>query len=374
MYIIDKNKNRIERLENRSLAELGFKEREHLQEWIANDPLVFGEELLVIQKEFAGFSDTNERLDLLALDKQGDLVIVENKLDDTGRDVTWQALKYASYCSGLSKENIRKIYQEYLDKTEPGANAEDKLTEFYDNTEYEDISINKGLTQRIILVATKFRKEVASTVLWLLNYKLRLQCFRISPYSMGEQLFINFEQIIPTKDAEEYMIGMAEKAQDDLDSQTELKNRHIIRKEFWTKLIQDMNTKSNLFQNISPSKYNWIGTGSGVRGFGYNFAVSKSYGRAELYIDRGDKEENKKLFDILYSQKNAIEEAFHGELVWERLEDKRACRVKAELDSNVFDKEYWPDMIEFMTDNMIRLEKAFKGPIHKIGKSLKAIG
>jgi len=268
MYLIDKEKNRIERLENRSFVDLGFKERENLQEWIANDPQVFGEELLIIQKEFAGFSDTNERLDLLALDKQGDLVIIENKLDDTGRDVTWQSLKYASYCSGLSKENIRKIYQEYLDKTESGANAEEKLSEFYENAEYEDISINKGLTQRIILVAAKFRKEVTSTVLWLLNYKLRLQCFRVSPYSMGDQLFINFEQIIPTKDAEEYMIGMAEKAQDDLDNQTELKHRHIIRKEFWTKMIHDMNSKSSLFQNISPSKYNWIGAGSGVRGVG----------------------------------------------------------------------------------------------------------
>ncbi len=92
MYLIDKTNNRIEQLEKKSFAELGFKERENFQEWIANTPEAFGEELLIIQKEFAGFSDTNERLDLLALDKQGDLVIIENKLDDTGRDVTWQAL------------------------------------------------------------------------------------------------------------------------------------------------------------------------------------------------------------------------------------------------------------------------------------------
>ena len=50
------------------------------------------------RREFAGFSDTHERLDLLALDKQGSLVLIENKLDDTGRDLTWQVLKYASYC------------------------------------------------------------------------------------------------------------------------------------------------------------------------------------------------------------------------------------------------------------------------------------
>jgi hypothetical protein len=50
-------------------------------------PRCLGEDLLVIQKEFAGYSDTHERLDLLAIDKQGSLVLIENKLGDTGRDL-----------------------------------------------------------------------------------------------------------------------------------------------------------------------------------------------------------------------------------------------------------------------------------------------
>ena len=114
MYMINEQKNRLERLEEVTFSELGFRERKHLQEWIAKDPNVLGEDLLIIQKEFDGFSETRERLDLLALDKEGNLVIIENKLDDSGKDVTWQALKYASYCSSLTKEDIRNIYQDYL--------------------------------------------------------------------------------------------------------------------------------------------------------------------------------------------------------------------------------------------------------------------
>ena len=102
MYKIDKRSNRISRLEVKRFTELGFTERNHLQEWLANEPEALGEELLIIQKEFDGFDDTRERLDLLALDKDGCLVVIENKLDDTGRDVVWQALKYASYCSSLT--------------------------------------------------------------------------------------------------------------------------------------------------------------------------------------------------------------------------------------------------------------------------------
>jgi RecB family endonuclease NucS len=130
MFQIDKVSNSIRSLTPQTFAEIGFKERANLQEWIAKEPSCFGEDLLVIQKEFSGFSDTRERLDILALDKQGSLVLIENKLDDSGRDVTWQALKYASYCSRLTKENIRNIYQEFLQKTDPSADAGTLIAEF----------------------------------------------------------------------------------------------------------------------------------------------------------------------------------------------------------------------------------------------------
>lgn len=371
MYKIDRASNQIQQIKQCTFSELGFRERDHLQEWIAKEPSVLGEELLIIQKEFSGFSDTQERLDLLALDKQGSLVIIENKLDDSGRDVTWQAMKYASYCSSLSKENIRKMYQDYLDQNSFDVKAEDGLSDFYDGADYEDIALNKGVTQRIILIAAKFRKEVTSTVLWLLNYKVRIQCFRATPYSMGEELFLNVDQIIPTQDAEDYMIGMAEKAQEDISSQTQSNQLQIIRKEFWTKLLPVMNSKSSLYQNINTSAYHWIGAGSGVRGLGLNFVATKSYGRAELYIDRGDKEENKFVFDELEKNKEKIESDFGGELVWERLDSKRASRIKVETNGNVTDKEQWDGMIEFMTDSMVNLESALKLPIKNVGEVLK---
>ena len=266
MFKIDTAANSITSLTIRTFGDLGFSERKNLQEWIAKEPSCLGEELLIIQKEFSGFSDTHERLDILALDKQGSLVLIENKLDDTGRDVTWQALKYASYCSRLSKENIRSIYQEFLAKTDPNADARDLITEFLEADDYEEVALNKSITQRIILIAANFRKEVTSTVLWLLNFKLRVQCFLVTPYSMGDQHFLNIEQIIPTKDAEEFMIGLADKALDEIEGATEEKNRHKVLREFWTKIIKAIASKTSLFQNISPGTKDWIQAGSGVRG------------------------------------------------------------------------------------------------------------
>jgi hypothetical protein len=286
MFVVDKNANKISRINERSFSELGFREREHLQEWLENEPEVFGEEILIIQKEFDGFDNTRERLDLLGIDKQGSLVIIENKLDDSGRDVTWQALKYASYCSSLSKLQVRDIYQEYLDKKNANEESEANISEFLNGEDFGEIQLNQS--QRIILVAANYRKEVTSTVLWLLTkYKLNIQCFKTTPYSFNNQILLNIEQIIPVKEVEEFTIKMAEKAQEEQDTQNELKTRHKLRLEFWKKLLEKYNqTNSNLFQNISPSKDAWISAGSGISGVGFQFVVSKRYARTNFMYQK----------------------------------------------------------------------------------------
>jgi len=80
------------------------------------------------------------------------------------------------------------------------------------------------------MIAGEFRKEVTSTVLWLLNYGLRVQCFKATPFKLAEQLFLNLEQIIPIKEAEDFVISMAKKSREEVGIQEELKERHVIRR------------------------------------------------------------------------------------------------------------------------------------------------
>jgi len=368
MYIIDKDKNRISRLEQKTFSELGFKERENLQEWLANNPEALGEELLIIQKEFDGFNDTRERLDLLALDKQGNIVVIENKLDDSGRDVTWQVLKYASYASSLTKDNIRNIFQSYLGTT---GQAEEKLGEFF-NSEYSELLLNQGSRQRIMMVAGQFRKEVTSTVLWLMNYKIRIQCFKVTPYAMGDKLFLDLEQILPLKDAEEYIISMAEKVQDDIASQESSKVSNNIRLEFWDQFINYNNSKNSLTKNLSPSNDSWIGVSIGVSGVSINIVVSKNYARNEIYINRGDKVKNKEIFDFIETHKSEIEEKFGKKLEWERMDDKVTCRIKDQLnDVSVFNKDDWENMNKYLQESLEQMERAFKETIKQLSNHLK---
>lgn len=370
MYQIDIHQNRIKNLKKKTFNELGFKERAHLQEWLANEPQALGEDFLIIQKEFDGFNGTNERLDLLALDKEGNLVIIENKLDDTGRDVTWQVLKYASYCSTLNKEHIKVIYQSYLDKIGSDDNAVDKLSTFY-NQEFEEITLNPGHTQRIILVSANFRKEVTSTVLWLLNYKLRIQCFKATPFALNDQLFLTMEQIIPTKDTEDFVISMADKTQDEINTQESLKSRHSIRMQFWSKTLPQLKGKTPIFQNTSPTKDHWLSAGgTGISGARYTMLVTKSYAGVQLEFAKASKEDNKKLFDELLSYKQKIEQVFGYPLVWERMDDNISSRVTYNLEGvNIFNKDDWHKMLTFLTTSIAALEKAMREPLGVIKKT-----
>ncbi|MFA6808734.1 MAG: hypothetical protein WCR27_07060, partial [Eubacteriales bacterium] len=76
--------------------------------------------------------EVNERLDLLALDKDGNLVIIEVKRDYSGGDVDFQALKYCSYCSTLTPTDILEIYEEYLNKFKIDESTVDSLLQFFD--------------------------------------------------------------------------------------------------------------------------------------------------------------------------------------------------------------------------------------------------
>lgn len=367
MYVINQENNSISEIKPTTFKQLGFREREHLQEWIAKNPACLDEELLIIQKEFSGFSDTNERLDLLALDKQGNLVIIENKLDDSGRDVTWQVLKYASYCSSLSSKDIIDIYNQYLGN----GSATEMLEEFFESEDYEK-ELNSGNSQRIMMVAGSFRKEVTSTVLWLMNYGLRIQCFKATPFQMENRLLINFEQVIPMREAEEFIISMAQKNRDNIQNQEETKERHNIRSAFWEKMIERVNPVSSLYQNINPTRDHWLAAATGMSGVRYTAVISKKYVRIELSIARGSQEENKEIFDYLYNKKESIESLFESPLEWERLDAKKMSRIKFENPGlNVFDQDDWEEMLSFIETYLPKFETALKKPLQEINRKLK---
>ena len=144
-------------------------------------------------------------------------------------------------------------------------------------------------------------------------------------------------------------------------SKQEMSEQDHTRFKWWAQLVQHPDAKHH--QHIKPGKYSWIGTSSGLRGAGFNYAITKKEGSAELYIDRGKEtdQENLYIFDQLYINKNQIEESFGKLLSWERMEGKRACRIRAAVQGGYSDPEdKWLEAQNRMTSAMNRLVEALR--------------
>ncbi len=204
MYKVDiANKNLI-KLEKTTFLNEKLRERYDIQEWVEKRPEIIEESLLIIGKEVPLPSDI--RIDLLAIDKASNLVIIELKRDDSGRNVDWQAIKYASYCSNFSPTEIFRLYAEYLGTTED--EAETKIEGFIEAENFEELNNS----QRIILVSKEFHSDVISAVLWLRDYGIEVSCVRFTPYiDESGNLFIAPTKIIPLPEAEDYLIKKEKK-------------------------------------------------------------------------------------------------------------------------------------------------------------------
>jgi hypothetical protein len=168
---------------------------------------------------------------------------------------------------------------------------------------------------------------------------------------------IDVQQIIPLPEAAEYQVQLREKEQVGRKKRAE---RFDERLRFWEGLVAIARTRKTRHANRKPGAYHWLGGSSGITGLGWNYVVMQEDGTAELYIDRGDAKENKRIFDHLFAHKEEVEKVFGGPLTWERLDARRASRVKHVIASGGYrsPEPQWPAIQTEMIDAMCRLETA----------------
>ena len=217
LFRVNQGSTLSERIEEVDFAQLGLRERRDIQEWVAANPSILDDDLLIIGKEFSGFDRTNERLDLLAVDSDGKLVVIELKRDDTGADAHWQAIKYASYFQRATADDIVVMAAAYWSESQDAA-----ITQLLQHLGADDLNaLNNG--QRIILASHRFAPEVTSAALWL-NRKVPTEdlitCVKLTPYQDTHTgaLYVQASTIIPVPGTDEYLIGIGQSSQIDSTS------------------------------------------------------------------------------------------------------------------------------------------------------------
>ncbi|OON68123.1 hypothetical protein B0919_15860 [Hymenobacter sp. CRA2] len=196
-----------------TFTEFSIWERVHIQEWVRQAPEVLGEDLLIVSMEFDRFKQSSDRLDLLALDRRGNLVVVELKRDGLASYADLQALRYAAMVSTMTIERLLPYFvhyqQKYLGRADADTTrAQEQIHEFVtENDTFQELS-NRP---RIILCSENFSTELTTTVLWLNQAELDISCVRIVPYKVGDNVVVVPTKIIPLQEANQYMIELKHK-------------------------------------------------------------------------------------------------------------------------------------------------------------------
>ena len=151
-----------------------------LEEWLAKDISLLGLELLVIGRQVSTVN--RGRIDLLAIDRHGDLFIVELKRNKTPRDIIAQVLDYASWVRDLDYDQINKIAFDYHKK---------ELTETYREYFNEPLPETVNSTHSMVIVASEFDESSERIVQYLADeYKVNINVAFFSFFQQEDLEFV----------------------------------------------------------------------------------------------------------------------------------------------------------------------------------------
>lgn len=142
---------------------------------------------------------------------------------------------------------------------------------------------------------------------------------------------------------------------------------------YFQSLIDELREQHKFTGARAGQPQSWYTFSSGVPGIGFSasFAQGKR-ARAEIYIDRGEQDENKRIFDELKKYESEIEVKFSKPLNWERLDDKKASRIAIYCDGfiNTSDSEL-EELHKWHIESLLEFKNVFMPEITKVLNKLK---
>ncbi len=210
---------------------------------------------------------------------------------------------------------------------------------------------------------------MTSAVLWLANFGIDIKCFEIKPFSDKDNLYLQIQQIIPVKDAQEYTNRINDKNKE--VAQTERINTETMQKyvEFWKYFIRQCKESNPTLEiNNSPSKRSYSHFPSKIKSTGFALHVLNKKCRVDLYINNHSNE----IYDLLNSKKAELESESKLKFTWNKYEDKNQSKISvAPNDLDFHDKTQWKDIANYFIETVEKFQTAlvlFKNEIEDIVK------
>ena len=208
-----------EEAEDLTFKDLGLSE-DHVEEFVRrNIGVLFPDEdesLLVV-----GQQPRNQQggiADLVAVDSQGNIVLVELKRDEADirarrEKFEFQAIRYAANYALITKptEVVERLFAPYIERHRdefdlaaltPTERATRRLNEFLQ----ENAAGTFNNCQRIVLVASAFDEQTLSACAWLSKSGVDIRCVALAPVRHDGRLFLLIDQVIPPPALDDFFV------------------------------------------------------------------------------------------------------------------------------------------------------------------------
>lgn len=300
------------RLKEVDIRELWAHEQYNFSNWLAKEENIdllndtVGLTLTDIDKEvYVGYY----RCDLVAVDETtGVKIIIENQLDTTDHDHLGKVITYAS-----------------------------------------------GLDANVIIwIVKEAREEHKSAIEWLNNNMAKEISFfllEIKAYKIGDSL--------PAP-----MFKVVEKPNDFIKSNKSTKDGDMSKAQaerlnFWMEFNRVITESGRPFNVRKATTDHWYDVAIGTSEAHISITLVNKDGSigVELYV-----RDNKDLFDHIFEHKDEIESKLGFSMHWERLDDKKASRIKSYIPGLNFNKQgNYSELMNQVIERVVKIRDVFKG-------------
>jgi len=280
---------------------------------------LYGQELLVIGRQIQ--TKTKKILDILAIDLDGQLIVVELKRGSAPRETIAQIIDYASWLNKLSERDIEKIFRE----NNNNKSLSEEFRRFYE-TDFE-----KGDDIVLFLFANSFPEEVKNAADYLSEKGVSISCMEYDIFGEPDkEMFLYAKEIAGEESGEAPTTRIKDISPTKRKDRNFFKNLASIMQEKydeWISQFDDYELKRSfkLHQKLDGSK---------TRVFcKWRYKGSRLLFQASLYVDTEDEWlgvrisiHNHSIFKQIISQKEISELASKAGMIILDEDDNRGIR------------------------------------------------
>ena len=166
-----------------------------IESWVMDDPSILGLDVLVIGHQVQ--TEHRKIIDLLALDRSGNVVVIELKKDRTPREVVAQILDYGSWVGTLATPDIYEIGNRYL---APKATLASAFRDCFD----EPIPEQLGANHSLLIVASELDPASKRIVEYLSEtYNVAINTAFFNVFEAAGQKWLTTDFLLDQNEVEE---------------------------------------------------------------------------------------------------------------------------------------------------------------------------